>query len=70
MSNQTFPSSTDLEIDVFLGSAFSEGILSFREALLPIYMFHLDSKLRMPKSIAQKYQNLTNICVIYNANYV
>ena len=40
MSNQTFPSSTDHEIDEFHGSALSEGIPSIREALLPIYMFH------------------------------
>ena len=40
MSNQTFLSSTDHEIDEFYGSALSEGIPSIREALLPIYMFH------------------------------
>ena len=55
MSNQTLPSSTDLEIDEFHGSAFSERILSVREALLPIYMFLLSQQDCTPQKQDQKY---------------
>ena len=55
MSNQTLPSSTDLEIDEFHGSAFSERILSVREALLPIYMFLLGQQDRARQKPDPKY---------------
>ena len=55
MSNQTLPSSTDLEIDEFHGSAFSERILSVREALLPIYMFLLSQQDRARQKPDPKY---------------
>ena len=55
MSNQTLPSSTDLEIDEFHGSAFSERILSVREALLPIYMFLLSQQDQARQKPDHKY---------------